>query len=60
MPVPTLQVASLGAGLNAQFDFEPGMLKINGTLAKGDVRQMANQRKEVIARNRGSARNGGA
>lgn len=50
VPVPTLQVANLGADLNGQFDFGPWMLKINSNLAIGDVRHSANQRKEVIAK----------
>jgi len=49
VPVPTLQVANLGAGLNGQFDFAPWTLKISN-MAIGNVQQNAAQRKEVIAK----------
>jgi hypothetical protein len=50
VPVPTLQVGNLGAGLNGQFDFGPWVLKVNTSMAIGNVHQTAAQRKEVIAK----------
>lgn len=50
VPLPTLQVANLGASLNGQFDFGPWTLKISTNMAIGNVQQNAAQRKEVIAK----------
>lgn len=50
VPEPRLEVANLGGGLNGQFDFGPWVLKVNTSMAIGNVHQTANQRKEVIAK----------
>jgi hypothetical protein len=50
VPRPRLEVANLGSGLNGQFDFTSWSLRINSSMAIGNVRQTPNERKEVIAR----------
>jgi hypothetical protein len=52
VPVPSLEIANLGAGLNGQFLFTTWSLKINTSMAIGNAQQIQNpnHRKEIIAK----------